>query len=84
MRGAQAHPPAARWRVTHPNLVAIHDAGEEKGAVFIAMEFIDGQTLREWLRTKRPERALTKVGDGLRDPRRGAGAPRLQARQRAG
>ncbi|MFZ5442958.1 MAG: protein kinase domain-containing protein [Myxococcota bacterium] len=57
-------------RVTHPNLVAIHDAGEDEGAVFIAMEFIDGQTLREWLRTKRPERevveALTKAGHGLR------------------
>lgn len=57
-------------RVTHPNLVAIHDAGEDEGRVFIAMEFIAGQTLRAWLRTTPPEPevvdALMKAGHGLR------------------
>ena len=35
-------------RVAHPNLVAVHDAGEFEGSVFIAMEFVDGVTLRAW------------------------------------
>jgi len=36
-------------RLSHPNVVVVHDAGEIDGRVFIAMEFIDGQTLGAWL-----------------------------------
>jgi tetratricopeptide (TPR) repeat protein len=35
-------------RLSHPNVVVVHDAGEFQGGVFIAMEFVDGPTLRKW------------------------------------
>jgi tRNA A-37 threonylcarbamoyl transferase component Bud32/tetratricopeptide (TPR) repeat protein len=40
-------------RLSHPNTVVVHDAGEIGGRVFIAMEFIEGQTLNEWMRSAR-------------------------------
>ncbi|WP_157759051.1 serine/threonine-protein kinase [Cystobacter fuscus] len=36
-------------RLSHPNVVAVHEVSEHEGRVFIAMEFVDGQNLREWL-----------------------------------
>ena len=36
-------------RVSHPNVVAVHEAGTIDGYVFIAMEFVAGQTVRRWL-----------------------------------
>ena len=39
----------AAGRLTHPNIVSIFDAGEDSGRYFIAMEYLDGQSLRESL-----------------------------------
>ena len=36
-------------RLTHPNVVVVHDAGTIDDRVFIAMEFVEGQTLGAWL-----------------------------------
>lgn len=36
-------------RVSHPNVVGVHDVGEHEGNVFLALEFVDGRTLRSWL-----------------------------------
>jgi len=36
-------------RLSHPNVVAVHDAGTMGDRVFIAMEFVDGHTVDEWL-----------------------------------
>jgi tetratricopeptide (TPR) repeat protein len=36
-------------RLSHPNVVTVHDAGTIGERVFIAMEFIDGVTLDAWL-----------------------------------
>ena len=35
----------AAGRLAHPNIVTVHDFGEDQGLAFIAMEFIDGQDL---------------------------------------
>ena len=49
-------------RLAHPNVVAVHDAGEFSGHVFIAMELVQGETLRTWLRAeKRPWRAIVAI-----------------------
>jgi tetratricopeptide (TPR) repeat protein len=36
-------------RLSHPNVVVVYDAGVFEDQVFIAMEFVDGVTLAEWL-----------------------------------
>jgi serine/threonine-protein kinase len=35
-------------RLSHPNIVTIYDAGEEDDLVYIAMELLQGSTLKEW------------------------------------
>jgi tetratricopeptide (TPR) repeat protein/predicted Ser/Thr protein kinase len=39
----------AMAKLSHPNVVAVHDVGTVDGQIFVAMEFIDGVTLRAWL-----------------------------------
>ena len=35
-------------RLSHPNVVTVHEAGVLDGSVFIAMEMVSGSTLRQW------------------------------------
>jgi serine/threonine-protein kinase len=37
-------------RLSHPNIVTIYDAGEELGLVYLAMEMLEGTTLKHWSR----------------------------------
>ena len=39
-------------RLSHPNVVTVHDAGTFGDRVFIAMELIDGRTIEQWLRAE--------------------------------
>jgi predicted Ser/Thr protein kinase len=43
----------------HPNIVAVHHVGEERGLAYFTMSPIDGVTLREWCRRKRPSPSRT-------------------------
>jgi tetratricopeptide (TPR) repeat protein/predicted Ser/Thr protein kinase len=56
-------------RLSHPNVVAAYDIGSRDGAVFIAMELIEGVTLSDWLAKPRARadvlRVLIAAGRGL-------------------
>ncbi len=43
----------AMARLSHPNVIAVHDVGTFGEQVFIAMEHVDGSTLAEWLSLKK-------------------------------
>lgn len=65
MREAQA-----LARMSHPNVVTVHDVGIVEGQVYLAMEFVEGQTLTKWLAEKpRSWREILSVfleaGEGL-------------------
>jgi serine/threonine protein kinase len=59
----------AMARLAHPHVVTVHEVGVHEGRVFIAMELVDGETLREWLAQPRewPEvlPVLLAAGRGL-------------------
>jgi tetratricopeptide (TPR) repeat protein len=54
-------------RLSHPNVVQVHDAGDWEGRVFVALELVEGETLTAWLSK---QRTLPATLDVLR----GAGA----------
>ncbi len=49
--------------LSHPNIVQVHDYGQENGLYFLVMEYVDGTSLRRILSTQRikPETALRYV-----------------------
>ncbi|HWM87629.1 MAG TPA: serine/threonine-protein kinase [Kofleriaceae bacterium] len=36
-------------KLSHPHVIAVYDVGTHREQVFVAMEFVEGVTLREWL-----------------------------------
>ncbi len=56
-------------RLRHPNVVAVHEVGHLDGQRFIAMDLVEGETLRTWMLTPRSWREvvalLVEAGRGL-------------------
>jgi eukaryotic-like serine/threonine-protein kinase len=56
-------------KLSHPNVVAVHDVGTFDDQVFIAMELLHGATLRAWMTAERSwrdiVRAFIEAGRGL-------------------
>jgi tetratricopeptide (TPR) repeat protein len=56
-------------QLRHANVVAVHDVGVHAGQVFIAMDFVEGTTLTQWLQSpRRPTEILdlfVAAGRGL-------------------
>ncbi|HUJ62575.1 MAG TPA: serine/threonine-protein kinase [Kofleriaceae bacterium] len=49
-------------RISHPNVVTVHDVGSDDDWVFIAMELVAGQSLAAWCRDgKRSAREITSM-----------------------
>ena len=70
--------------LSHPNIVSIYDRGEAEGTYYIAMEYLDGRTLKELDHRARPAadrgrdrrtrarsspRCASRTGNGHRPPR---------------
>src|ERR1700760_1418710 len=54
--------------LNHPGICTIYDIGEQAGRAFIAMEFIDGETLRAHIHGKAlPVEELLKLGIQIAD-----------------
>ena len=62
-RGRLLREAKAIARLRHPNVVVVHDAGTVGDRVFLAMEYIDGQTLETWL--AEPTRTRQQVLDAF-------------------
>ena len=74
-------------RLNHPNVVTIHDVGKCGDIAYIAMEFLDGRSLREILDSGvvlPPERDRRHRRAGRRGPRVRASAPGRASRREAG
>ncbi len=61
-------------RLSHPNVVQVHDVGEVGGRLFVAMEYVKGETLGAWQRRHDPRTpdgrrailaAYVQAGQGL-------------------
>ncbi len=57
-------------RLSHPNVVSAYDVGTIDDDVFVAMELVEGKTLKEWIQEKQPPiwrrvKVMVAAGRGL-------------------
>lgn len=60
----------AMAKLDHPNVISVYDVGTHEGQVFLAMELVQGWTLRGWLAEAKPDwsaclTVLRQAGAGL-------------------
>src|SRR4051812_46979258 len=48
--------------LSHPNIVSIYDRGEAEGTYYIAMEYLDGKTLKELINKRGPTPVKIAIG----------------------
>jgi serine/threonine protein kinase len=58
-------------RLAHPNVVTVYEVGSFEQGLYVAMELVEGQTMRQWLETPRSTREIVGV---LAQAARGLGA----------
>ena len=59
-------------KLSHPNVIVVHDVGSFEGRVFLAMEFVEGTTLSRWMRST--ERSWREIRDTFLAAGRGLAA----------
>lgn len=64
-------------RISHPNVVTVHEVSQAEGIPYVAMELVEGETLKAWL--ERAPRSVPEILDGFQ-----AAASGLAAAHRAG
>ncbi|MEM9454487.1 MAG: serine/threonine-protein kinase [Myxococcota bacterium] len=50
-------------RINHPNIITVHDVGTHEGQLYMAMEYVRGQTLERWMRQERGVHEILEVFD---------------------
>lgn len=59
----------AMARLSHPHVITVHDVGTIDERVFVAMEFLDGFSLAEWMKRRRTWEEVVEIyvqaGEGL-------------------
>ena len=48
-------------RLSHPNVVTVHEVGTHDDRVYLAMEYVEGPTLRQWLSEPRTVAEIRRV-----------------------
>ncbi|MEM9456755.1 MAG: tetratricopeptide repeat protein [Myxococcota bacterium] len=48
-------------RLSHPNVVTVHEVGDNEHQMFLAMEFVRGQNLGAWLTQRQPTSSVIEV-----------------------
>jgi tRNA A-37 threonylcarbamoyl transferase component Bud32 len=71
-RGRMQREAQAMARLAHPNVVSVYDVGTFGDEVFVAMELIEGQTVKHWCMTK--PRTWREIRDAFVQAARGLAA----------
>ena len=62
----------AMARLSHPNIVGVHEVGTHGRQIYVAMEFVQGMTLHAWL--KRQRRSFAEIAEMFRQAGEGLAA----------
>ncbi len=55
------HEARAAAAINHANIVTVHEINEHEGRVYIAMEYVEGRTLKELIAVNRPPSTVNRI-----------------------